>query len=87
MSLTLAPRSQRALSICISPMQHGIEKLPGSRSLDGNRLCKSALQDPPMGATEASPSFSFLDRSSLKPLMGRRDLKSFQEGATDIDSV
>jgi len=47
-------------------MQHGIEKLSGSCSFDGNRLYKSALQNPPMGATEASPSFPFLDKSSLK---------------------
>ena len=66
MRLMLAPRSQRALSICVSLMQHGIEKLPASYNFDGDRLCKSELQDPLMEATETSPGSPFLDRSSLK---------------------
>ena len=41
-------------------------EMPGSCSFDGDRLGKSELQDPLIGATEASPGSPFLDRSSLK---------------------
>jgi len=34
--LTLSPKSYMAFSIVSDPMTHGMEKLPGSLSLDGN---------------------------------------------------
>ena len=62
-------------------MQHGIEKLLGFFSFDGDHLCKSELQDSLMGATESFPDSFFLDRSSLKNFKwAYASLRAFRKG-------
>jgi len=43
MRLTLAPRSHKALLIVTSPTEQGMEKLPGSESLEGSEFWIRAL--------------------------------------------
>jgi len=64
--LTLAPKSQRALVICKFPIDQGIEKLPGSCSLEDELRCRTALQISPIESIVTSSSLPFLERSSLK---------------------
>jgi len=52
MRLTLAAKSQRALSICKSPMQYRMEKLLESCSFEGNYLRKIGPQASSIGTTE-----------------------------------
>jgi len=67
--LTLAPKSQRGLLIFTSPMEQGIEKLPGLGCFDGDWCLRTTLQPSPMGVTEGFSCGCFLERSSLKNLI------------------
>ncbi|KAI4332188.1 hypothetical protein L6164_017118 [Bauhinia variegata] len=63
--LTLAPRSHRALPKFISPIVHGIEKLPGSLSFGGNFYCKIALYSSVSMILSSSSILLFFDKSSF----------------------
>jgi len=57
-NLTLEPKLQSALLICISPIEQGIEKLPKYYSFDGDLLYKTVLHTSlikPVKASLTSP--------------------------------
>ena len=83
--LTLAPKSQKALSIRESPMQHGMVKLLGSCSFEGHCLYRIMLQASLIGATK-TPSVSLsLEMSSLKNFRYCWSFLSFQERDINVN--
>ena len=65
MTLTLAPKSHKALSIKRLPILHGIEKLPGSFNLGGDLFCSKALHSSVNATVSTSLNALFLVKMSF----------------------